>query len=539
MIIAENPILPGFYPDPSICRVGETFYLVNSTFAYFPGVPVFRSHNLAQWEQIGNVLERGSQVPLKNCGHSEGIYAPTIRYHDGTFYMITTNVSGGGNFIVTAKDGQGPWSEPYYLGEEAKGIDPSLFFDEDGTCYYIGQRENSRGGQYFGDCEIWIRELDLGTMRLTGEGKAVLYGFQKHAVWPEGPHLYKKDGYYYILHAESGTELNHCIVVARSRSIWGPYEYCPANPILTHRHLGKDYPVTCVGHGDLVDDGHGNWYMVMLACRPKRRYTLLGRETFLAKIIWEDGWPVVNPGAGKIEKTIELPGELSECGKREMHVYRFDGEKLPPEFLMLRNPPPGMLSLRERRGYLRLYMQNTTLKDKETPAFVALRQRHHAYEVRMALEPHFTGAKGECAGAAIVQSDAYHIRMECFPSEDRVAVRLIFCIDGKDTLLAAALGREDGRCVQIRLVVDGLKAAFYYACGDKKEGDDEGAAGIWQLLMDEVDIRSLSTECAGGFVGCTVGMYAASGCMSGGYADFSEFTYKRMMSLHQAEKEYV
>ena len=164
MITCKNPILSGFYPDPSICRVGEWFYLVTSTFAYFPGIPVFRSKNLAQWEQIGNILTRESQLPLQGCEHNEGIYAPTLRWHEGTFYLITTNVSGGGNFIVTAKNPQGPWSEPHFL-ENARGIDPSLFFDEDGTCYYIGQRENSRGGRYNGDCEIWIQKLDFQARR--------------------------------------------------------------------------------------------------------------------------------------------------------------------------------------------------------------------------------------------------------------------------------------------------------------------------------------------------------------------------------------
>lgn len=176
MITCKNPILSGFYPDPSICRVGEWFYLVTSTFAYFPGIPVFRSRNLAQWEQIGNILTRESQLPLQGCEHNEGIYAPTLRWHKGTFYLITTNISGGGNFIVTAKNPQGPWSESHFL-ENARGIDPSLFFDEDGTCYYIGQRENSRGGRYNGDCEIWIQKLDLQTFRLEGEAHPVLYGF--------------------------------------------------------------------------------------------------------------------------------------------------------------------------------------------------------------------------------------------------------------------------------------------------------------------------------------------------------------------------
>jgi beta-xylosidase len=160
MIQAINPILPGFYPDPSICRVGEDFYLVNSSFAYFPGVPIWHSNNLARWEQIGNVLDRNSQLPLDKSGHSGGIFAPTIRYHNGIFYMITTNVSGGGNFIVTATKPEGPWSEPYLLGGEAQGIDPSLFFDQDGTCYYVGTRPNPEGVRYNGDWEIYVQKLD-------------------------------------------------------------------------------------------------------------------------------------------------------------------------------------------------------------------------------------------------------------------------------------------------------------------------------------------------------------------------------------------
>ena len=306
MGIVKNPIIPGFHPDPSICRVGSKYYMVHSTFAYFPGVPIFESEDLCRWKQIGNVLDRDSQIQLTGCAHSEGIFAPTIRYHQGKFYMITTNVPEVNNFIVTADRPEGPWSEPYYL-DSAAGIDPSLFFDEDGTCYYIGQRYKATQ-KHPGDCEIWIQKLNLDTMRLERDAIAVLDGFQKNAIWPEGPHLYRKDGYYYIIHAEGGTGLHHSVVVARSHHVFGPYEYCPCNPILTHRHLGKDYPVTCAGHADLVEDGKGNWYMVLLACRPQEGYTLLGRETFLAKVRWEDGWPVVSPGVGRLEETVEVSG---------------------------------------------------------------------------------------------------------------------------------------------------------------------------------------------------------------------------------------
>lgn len=524
----QNPIVPGFYPDPSICRVGEEYYMVHSSFAYFPGIPVFRSRNLTEWTQIGHVLERNSQIPLSGCGHSEGIYAPTLRYHRGKYYVITTNVSGGGNFLVTADHPSGPWSEPYYLGDAAKGIDPSLFFDEDGSCYYIGQRENSAGGRYFGDCEIWIQRLDLNTMRLVGEAKAVLYGFQKQAVWPEGPHLYKKDGYYYILHAESGTERNHCIVAARSRNILGPYEYCPANPILTHRHLGKDYPVTCAGHGDLVEDGYGNWYIVMLACRPEKGYTLMGRETFLAKVAWEDGWPVINPGIGKLEECGVLwnfgenrpfrskpPGEQNQKTQRR---YRFESGKLPLEMVMLRNPGKDQYSLSERPGCLRLFMKSATLREKESPAYVGVRQQHRSCQTELVLEPCFSG-ETDCAGMAILQNEENQIRMECYEEQGERRIRLMRCIRGEERREADLCMEKTGG-IRLRISIEGLEATFFW----KQEKEQENEP--WRTLAEKVDLRFLSTEEAGGFTGCTVGMYASGGGKkSSGYADFPEFSY--------------
>ena len=533
MIVCKNPIIPGFAPDPSICRVGNDYYLVNSTFAYFPGVPIFHSRNLADWEQIGNVLDRTSQLPLKGCRHSEGIYAPTIRYHDGTFYMITTNVSGGGNFLVTASCPQGPWSEPYYLGEAAKGIDSSLFFDRDGTCYYIGQRENSAGCRYFGDGEIWIQELNLQKMQLVGEAVTVLHGFQKNATWAEGPHLYFKDGYYYIIHAEGGTGFHHCIVAARSRSVFGPYEYNPCNPILTHRHLGTAYPVTCVGHGDLVEDGDGNWYMVMLACRPRQGYTPMGRETFLAKVFWEDGWPVVNPGIGKLEDHVELPGTDADrkISKETEKIYSFSGEKLPPQFVMLRNPEEGTVSLTEHPGSLRLYMRPETLKEQASPAYVAVRQRDGNYRVEAALTLHFRSA-GDCAGLAILNSNENHVRVELFSGTDgKMAVRVISCANKKDIVLVIMDMKQkadaeptadteqmkdaEPMVFDLRLDVRGPEAAVFL----KRQN-------VWENVLSGIDLRNLSGDEEGRFTGCTAGMYASSnGEPGGGYADFSRFSY--------------
>ena len=228
----KNPILPGFYPDPSICRVDDDYYLVTSSFAYYPGVPIFHSKDLVNWKQIGHVLDRPSQLPLDGQGQSEGIFAPTIRYNDGTFYMITTNVGSGGNFIVTAKDPAGPWSDPYYL--EAPGIDPALFFDDDGKAYYIGTRPAPEGPRYFGNWEAWAQEIDLKTMKLVGESVGLWRGALRDSAWPEGPHLYKIDGTYYLMIAEGGTGPEHAVSISRSNAVTGPYVGNPANPILTH-----------------------------------------------------------------------------------------------------------------------------------------------------------------------------------------------------------------------------------------------------------------------------------------------------------------
>ena len=275
-VIAKNPIMPGFYPDPTVCAVGGDYYMVNSSFAYFPGLPIFHSKDLAHWEQIGNVLDRESQLPLKTAAHSAGLFAPTIRYHEGVFYVICTNISDKGNFIVTATDPAGPWSEPHYI-EGADGIDPSLFFDTDGKCYYTGTHPNPDGTKYNGDWYIWIQELDIKEMKLIGEKKNVWNGAMKNVIWPEGPHLYHIGDYYYIMHAEGGTGPEHCEAICRSKDVWGPYENNPKNPIITHRHLGKDYPIKYVGHADLIETPNHEWYMIMLAVRPLERYTTMGR----------------------------------------------------------------------------------------------------------------------------------------------------------------------------------------------------------------------------------------------------------------------
>ena len=521
MTTARNPILAGCYPDPSICAVGEDFYIVNSSFGYFPGLPIFHSKDLAHWEQIGNVLDREEQLPLGDCGHSKGIYAPTIRYHDGIFYVITTNVTGGGNFIVTATDPAGAWSKPYFLGAAAVGIDPSLFFDPDGSCYYVGQRDNSEKVTYDGDKEIWIQKLDLEKMELVGESQRIWKSALYDSVWSEGPHLYKKDGWYYLLIAEGGTGPEHAVMIARSRKVNGPYEGYKANPILTHRHLGSAYPIRYVGHGDLVETKNGEWYMVLLASRHSEGYSSLGRETFLAKVVWENDWPVVNSGVGRLTEEVEIKLEPYYFPEAENSYHFFDGQ-LDVRMVRLRNPKEEMYSLKERAGFLRLRLSQEALRERGTPTFVGIRQAHYHYMVATRME-FLPQQAQECAGLTIYQSNEYHLRYEVTKKESIYVLRLLFDGIKGQTLIAETELSPDTETNKIALVLKiinhGQRAWFYYHPDKQNE----------MLLCGNVSVKDLSTEIAGGFTGCTVGMFAtANGVFSENAADFAFLNYQQI-----------
>jgi len=519
MVKATNPIMPGFYPDPSICAVGEDYYLCNSTFSYFPGLSLMHSKDLAHWEQIGNVLNRHSQLPLTGADHSQGLFAPTIRYNNGVFYVICTNIVNGGNFIVTADDPSGPWSEPHYL-KEADGIDPSLYFEGD-KCYYIGTHEAEGGAKYNGDWYIYISEVDLVNWKLVGEKKNVWNGALKNCIWPEGPHIYHENGYYYIMHAEGGTGPEHAVMVARSENIWGPYVGNPKNPILTHRHLGNDFPIKYVGHGDIIKTPNNEWYMTMLGVRPINRFTTMGRETFLAKVIWEDDWPVVNPGVGMLTDTvdIDLP-EWDPLKDKDSYTCRtgckttipgtdksYDLTKmkeLGDEFLFLRNYPADLYRIDENG--LNIKAVKEQIYDVASPAFIAIRQQHHHFESTVKFDAGVL-KEGECAGIILVQNNLYNLQVLVKDGK----YMMILCQDGKDEVIGSFA--YNGGEADLKIVVDGLITKGY------AEGRELG----------EVSVENLSTEVAGGFVGCCIGMYA-SACKKAGdtYVPFKQFTYKQL-----------
>lgn len=302
---ATNPVLPGFHPDPSVCRVdgadGTWYYAVTSTFEYLPGLPVHRSRDLVSWELVGHAIHRDDQVDLTSVRDSGGMFAPTIR-HDGRRFLVACTLVGGsagseGNFVVTAEDPSGPWSDPVWW--HGSGIDPSLLVDDDGRLWAQGTRPAGEP-QWDQQTEVWVREVDRDTLLLVGEEQVVWTGALRGAIWAEGPHLYRRDGYVYLLASEGGTAFHHAVSVARSTSPTGPFEGNPANPVLTHRHLGTGSEIVNVGHADLVDAPDGTSWALVLATRPVGGTDLLGRETYLVPVEWQDGWPVFAPGVGRL-----------------------------------------------------------------------------------------------------------------------------------------------------------------------------------------------------------------------------------------------
>jgi alpha-N-arabinofuranosidase len=395
----RNPVIPGFNPDPSVCRAGDDFYLVTSSFEFFPGVPVYHSKNLANWELTGYCLDRREQLPLEGCRASRGIYAPTIRFHEGVFYMTTTNTGTGkdgerlGNFIVHTRDIRGPWSDPVYVDQG--GIDPSLLFDG-GRAWFC-----SNGGMAGDERGIYLCEIDP----LTGEKRSPSRLISRGAggKCTEAPHLYFIKGWYYLLLAEGGTEYGHAAVIQRSRDIYGPYEDCPHNPILSHRKLHR-HPIQATGHADIFEDGRGNWWLVCLGIRILDTQELhnLGRETFLAPVRWEDGWPLAGEGGTlALEMEGPLPGKPEPAG---LDIREdFSGKALSLHWNYIRNPDFSRYRLGE--GRLTLEGGAGGLSGMN-PVFTGVRQNSFFVEAITTLSPELR--PGCRAGIAAYYNDCYH-----------------------------------------------------------------------------------------------------------------------------------
>ncbi len=518
----QNPIIPGFYPDPSVCRVGDDYYLVTSTFEYFPGLPIFHSRDLVHWRQIGHVLDRPSQLNLDGVRPSHGLFAPTIRYHEGTFYVINTLVGGTGstyqertnrNFIVTASDPAGDWSEPYWL-DNAPGIDPSLLFDDDGRAWYTGNRTPPGGAAYSTHREIWLQELDLATMQLTGDVYALWDGALKEATHAEAPHLYKIDGSYYLMIAEGGTEWRHSVTIARSEQVTGPYQACMHNPLMTHRHRGKSASITGTGHADLFETQNGDWWIVMLAMRPYGGYFYnLGRETFMAPVIWEDGWPLISPETGKIEDAYPVPDLPAHPWPQPPACDHFEAATLDFIWNMLRTPRETFWSLDERPGYLRLKLRPERISDWVNPSFIGRRQQHKAFAARTVMD-FMPQNEHESAGVVLLQNSDFQFRCEVKQVDGQRVVQLIRREAGEESLRGQLPVSADR--LYLKVTASGQDYSFYIA----------EQAEQWLPLAENEDGRILSTPVAGGFVGAYIGMYASSnGQSSDNHADFDWFEY--------------
>jgi xylan 1,4-beta-xylosidase len=393
-----NPILPGMHPDPTICKVGRKFYLACSSCEYFPGVPIYESRDLVTWRLVGHALHRRSQIDLRHARSSAGIYAPTLRYHDGTYFLVTT-LAGRGNFVVTARNPRGPWSDPCWLDED--GIDPSLAF-LDGGIYYT---RNGHGTD-FDHPFIYQGELarDGDELRFTRKPHVIWKG--TGGVWPEAPHLYRRGDWYYLVTAEGGTSYGHSVVAARSTKPHGPFSQSPHGPVITHRDRPR-HPIQATGHADLVELDDGSTWAVLLGIRPGARgHHHLGRETFLAPVWWdEDGWPHMPP----LELRMEGPPMTRSRVDVPPARVKF-GRTLGPTWIFVRNPIRGSVSLRERPGYLRLWGSSAGLSDIASPTLVCRRQQHldMTARTRLSFNPRRTN---EQAGICIRANEQFHLAL--------------------------------------------------------------------------------------------------------------------------------
>lgn len=496
----QNPVIPGFHPDPSVCRVGDDFYLVNSSFQYFPGVPLFHSKDLIHWEQIGHCLTRASQVTLDGASAGGGIYAPTLRYNDGVFYMITTNVSNKGNFLVHTTDPRGEWSEPVWIKQG--GIDPSLYF-EDGKCYLVSNPDNC----------IYLCQIDPMTGEQLTESKPIWNGTGGR--YPEGPHLYKKDNWYYLLISEGGTEYGHKVTIARSRHIDGPYESNPANPILTHiNRNAQTSPIQGTGHADLVQAADGSWWMVCLAFRPQSgTHHLLGRETFLAPVRWDtNAWPVVN-GDGSIALQMDVPTLPQQVLEPKPARTTFKTGKLGNEWVYVRNPHTENYSFHADK--LCLKTTPVGLDDlNDSPTFVGRRQEHIDFTATTSLQLK-KARKGDETGLSVymLEGSHYDLYLKQLP-DGKQAVGLRYRL-GAITHLTQEITMPEG---EIQLRVTGDKDFYHFFCSHNGKDFKE---------LGKADVRYLSTETAGGFTGIMLGLYAtATTTGSKGYAEVSYFDYE-------------
>lgn len=510
-----NPILPGFYPDPSICRADDKYYLINSSFSYFPGIPIFESTDLVNWKQIGHVIDRKEQADFSGMGVSRGMFAPTIRYNKGTFYVICTNVDGGGNFIVTAKNPEGPWSNPIWI-PGVNGIDPDIFFDDDGKVYitHNGPPPNNVS-LHDGHRSIYMFEYDIENRKIVSDSKLVIDGgtdMSKKPVWIEAPHIIKKDSYYYMICAEGGTAYNHSQVVFRSKNIYGPYVSYINNPILTQRHLdpNRENEISTVGHADFVKLHSGDWWAVFLGCRPygMELYNT-GRDTYLMPVEWdEDGWPVIVNGNKPLpfkNKKPNLPESKENIPPMTGNFISQDdfiNDKLDFKWNFIRTPLEKWHELDGEKLYIK--PRKESIHTETNFSFIGRRQQHLEFEASTKMLYSITDTI-QTAGLVAFQNEKHYLligkrlnkggRTEVYLEKTASSIN-----DGVPTIVASQVIKLESNDLFLKVVGKKRFYNFYFKTSENSD---------WLLLAKDVDAIILSTKEAQGFVGTYLAMYTS------------------------------
>lgn len=531
MLVAKNPILKGFNPDPCICKAGDDYYIATSTFEWFPGVQIHHSKDLVNWKLVAHPLNRVSQLNMAGVPDSGGIWAPCLSYSEGIFYLIYTIVLATGkikdthNYLVTSKDICGDWSEPVYLN--SSGFDPSLFHDDDGRKWLINMKWDNRMGKNRFAGHL-LQEYDPEKKSLVGPVVNVFKGSEIGL--SEGPHLYKRNGYYYLMAAEGGTSYNHAVTLARSNNITGPYEIHPENPILTSAGSDKNKYLQKAGHASIVEGPNKEWFMVHLCGRPlpNTDRCVLGRETAIQKLEWrEDDWlyllnsPERLP-SWEIEVCSETESQFTEIeGAKTVQHDDFNSDKLDINFQSLRIPADRFMSLTERPGYLRLYGKES-LGSKFTQSLIARRQQSFSYtaETCLQFEPETTQ---ELAGLVCYYNteNYYYLRVS---TDEELGGKCIGVLANINNDIAETMLQDDNiliagaDSIYLKVEVDYSKLRFFYAL--KK---DE-----WKQIGKVYDASTLSDDAIKGssaFTGAFVGICCQDLSGRNKHADFDYFSY--------------
>lgn len=514
----QNPIIAGFHPDPSVTRVGEDYYLVNSSFEWFPGIPIYHSKDLVNWRPIGHALTRPSQLKMVKNGASSGVWAPTIRYHQGKYYVIVTCKQCGMNLYVTADKPEGPYSDPIIV-DAPKGIDPSLFFDDDGKVWFSANRFPQKPA-YKIQHIVYTQQIDLETGKLFGPRYDLTDGKDCGIRATEGPHHYKVGDKYFLVTAEGMTWEKHAVCIYSSDTPYGPFELLPGNPKLSHRDK-PDSLFHHTGHADLIQTQKGDWYSVLLAVRKltdKSYY--LGRETVMVPVEWKEGLPYLGSKEGEILEFEPRPNLAWAPWPKQAPRDEFDSDQLGLQWNLLRTPLTQWWRLGD--GKLELPLRKERATERANPSLVARRFQHFDFEAitKIAFEPQ---QDDEEAGLIAIQNDRFQYRLVISQEKGEPVLKLMKAYNKQRKVLKEVLVHQqpyNGETV-LALEVHGLEMQF-------KVGEDEESLTNFAPVQDA---KVMSSHVAGGFTGAYVGMYAsANGKKSTNTASFDWFSYEALGS---------